>query len=87
MTTYDPDSWILQDYPEDHKQALIDRDGGWYSIASHIETPDNRKIYPPDDECWVDVVEKGSNSCIMLTRALWMHLVLQREMVSTEEVL
>lgn len=22
LTTYDPDSWILQDYPEDHKQAL-----------------------------------------------------------------
>lgn len=85
LTTYDPDSWILQDYPEDHKQALIDRDGGWYSIASHIETPDNRKIYPPDDECWVDVVEKGSNLCIMFDKSIMDALGITEEMVSTEE--
>ena len=44
LEKYDPDSWLLEGYPEDHKQALIDRFGGWYSLASHIETADNRRF-------------------------------------------
>lgn len=85
LQTYDPDSWLLEGYPADHKQALVDRYGGWYSIASHIETPDNREIYPPDDECWVDVVEKGSNLCIMFNKDIMDALGITEEMVSTEQ--
>lgn len=85
LEKYDPDSWLLEGYPEDHKQALIDRFGGWYSLASHIETADNRKVFPPDDECWVDVVEKGTNSCIMFDKNIMDALGITEEMVSTEE--
>ena len=85
LEKYDPDSWLLEGYPEDHKQALIDRFGGWYSLASHIETADNRKVFPPDDECWVDVVEKGTNSCIMFDKSIMDALGITEEMVSTEE--
>lgn len=84
--TYDPDSPMINgSYPEDEKQALINMYGGWYSLSSHIETPDNREIYPPDDECWVDVVEKGSNSCIMFNKDIMDELGITEEDVSTEQ--
>ena len=31
LETYDPDSHLLKDFPEDIKQALTDTYGGWYS--------------------------------------------------------
>jgi putative aldouronate transport system substrate-binding protein len=47
LKTHDPDSHLLRDFPNDVKQALIDRDGDWYAFPSHINSPDARKQYPP----------------------------------------
>ncbi len=65
LETYDPDSHLLKDFPADIRQALVDVYGDWYSYPSHMESKNNREVFPPDDEIWVNVVEKGSNGCIM----------------------
>ena len=85
MQEYDPDSWLLTEYPEDAKKALTDKNGGWYTIPSHLETADNRKIYPPDDQIWIDVVEKGTNGCIMFNKDMMDELGITEDMVRTEK--
>lgn len=47
LETYDPESHLLKDFPEDIKQALTDTYGGWYSYPSHMESKDNRKVFLP----------------------------------------
>jgi len=84
LETYDPDSHLLTDFPADIRQALTDTYGDWYSFPSHMESADNRKNFPPDDQIWVDVVEKGSNSCIMLNKDIMDALEITQEDVSTE---
>ena len=78
------DSHLLTDFPEDIKQALTDTYGGWYSFPSHMESADNRENYPPDDQVWVDVVEKGSNMCIMFNKDIMDELGITQEDVQTE---
>lgn len=85
LETYDPDSHLLKDFPEDIKQALIDVYGGWYSYPSHMESRNNREVFPPDDEVWVKVVEKGSNGCIMFNKEIMDALGITPEDVQTEE--
>ena len=85
LETYDPESHLLKDFPEDIKQALTDTYGGWYSYPSHMESKDNRKVFPPDDQVWIDVVEKGSNSCIMFNKEIMDALGITQEDVQTEE--
>lgn len=84
LETYDPDSHLLKDFPADVKQALTDTYGNWYSYPSHMESADNRKNFPPDDQIWIDVVEKGSNSCIMFNKDIMDALDITQEDVSTE---
>lgn len=84
LAEYAPDSWLLTDFPADAKQALIDQYGGWYTLPSHLETKDNRTLYPPNDPVWVDVAEKGSNMCIMFNKEIMEALDITEEMVSTE---
>lgn len=46
LSTYVPDSPLVNGgYPEDVKNALIDRDGGWYAFPSHIRSADGRAIW------------------------------------------
>lgn len=85
LETYDPDSHLLKDFPEDIKQALTDTYGGWYSYPSHMESKDNREVFPPDDQVWIDVVEKGSNMCIMFNKEIMDALGITREDVQTED--
>ncbi|MDI6617289.1 MAG: hypothetical protein QME45_01265 [Clostridiales bacterium] len=85
FTKYDPDSHLLKDFPEDVKKALTDSYGGWYSYPSHMESTDNRKIFPPDDQVWVDVAQKGSNSCIMFNKEIMDALGITQADVSTEQ--
>ncbi|MCM1121627.1 MAG: extracellular solute-binding protein [Ruminococcus flavefaciens] len=84
LETYDPDSHLLEDFPADIRQALTDTYGNWYSYPSHMESANNRENFPPDDQLWVDVVEKGSNSCIMLNKDIMDALGITQEDVSTE---
>jgi putative aldouronate transport system substrate-binding protein len=47
LKTYDPDSHLLKNFPNDIKQALIYRDGDWYAFPSHMSSPDVQIQYPP----------------------------------------
>lgn len=85
LETYDPDSHLLKDFPEDVKQALTDTYGDWYSYPSHMESADNREVFKPDDQIWVDVVEKGDNSCIIFNKDIMDELGITQEDVQTEE--
>lgn len=85
LETYDPDSHLLKDFPEDIKQALVDTYGDWYSYPSHMESADNRETFVPDDQVWVDVVEKGDNSCIMLNKDIMDAVGITEDDVKTEE--
>ncbi len=85
LETYDPESHLLKDFPADIRQALTDVYGDWYSYPSHMESADNRKLFPPDDQIWLDVVEKGSNGCIMFNTEIMDALGIKPEDVQTEE--
>lgn len=85
LETYDPDSHLLKDFPEDIKQALVDTYGDWYSYPSHMESADNRETFVPDDQVWVDVVEKGDNSCIMFNKDIMDAVGITEDDVKTEE--
>lgn len=85
LETYDPDSHLLKDFPADIRQALTDVYGDWYSYPSHMESKNNREVFPPDDQIWVDVVEKGSNGCIMFNKEIMDAVGITPEDVQTEE--
>lgn len=85
LETYDPDSHLLKDFPEDIRKALTDVYGNWYSYPSHMESKNNREVFPPDDQIWVDVVEKGSNGCIMFNKEIMDAVGITPEDVQTEE--
>lgn len=49
--TYLPDAkFINGGFPEDIKNKLVDRDGGWFAIPSNIISEDNAAIWPCADE-------------------------------------
>lgn len=85
LEKYDPESHLLKDFPEDIKKALTDTYGGWYSYPSHMESEDNRALFPPDDQVWIDLVEKGSNGCIMFNKDIMDELGITQEDVQTEQ--
>lgn len=85
LEKYDPDSHLLKDFPEDVKQALVDTYGDWYSYSSHMESANNREVFVPDDQIWVDVVEKGDNSCIMINKDIMDAVGITEDDVKTEE--
>lgn len=85
LETYDPDSHLLKDFPDDIRKALTDVYGNWYSYPSHMESKNNREVFPPDDQIWVDVVEKGSNGCIMFNKEIMDAVGITPEDVQTEE--
>ena len=45
METYYPDAQMLKEFPEDLKEAMIKRDGGWYCYPSHMITNGATAIY------------------------------------------
>ena len=51
MRTYMPDSHIFTDLPQDIKDGLIKKYGGWYAFPSHIKTKDGAAIwgYPTEE--------------------------------------
>lgn len=68
LKKYDPDSHLLKDFPADVKKVITERDGNWYAIPSHMESEDNRITYPPNDQEWVDLVQVGTNSSIIVNK-------------------
>ncbi len=84
LETYDPESHLLKDFPEDIKASHYNTYGGWYSYPSHMESADNRKNFPPDAQVWIDIVEKGTNMAIMFNTNVMDAIGITPEDVSTE---
>lgn len=85
LQTYDPESHLLTDFPEDIKKAVTYKFGGWYSVPSHMNSNDNRKVNPPSSQVYVDNVTKGHNSAIMFNQTIMDELGITQEDVQTEE--
>ena len=68
--TYLPDSHILKDFPEDIREKLVERDGGWYAWPSHIDSEDARKHWVPSAKCYVDEEKYLWNTGIIWNREL-----------------
>lgn len=82
---YLPDAQFLKNFPEDVKQALIKRDGGWYAFPSHLARGDVTKIWKASSECYEDMVEYLSNSGIIWNRKILKELGLEVENLRTQE--
>lgn len=84
LQTYDPDSHLLTDFPEDVKNAVINKWGAWYSFPSHMESSDHRETYPMSCDIFEDNVTKGHNSAIMFNKSIMDELGITAEDVQTE---
>ncbi|MDO4292889.1 MAG: extracellular solute-binding protein [Eubacteriales bacterium] len=85
LQTYDPESHLLTDFPEDIKEAVVYKYGGWYSLPSHLESEDMRQVYPLTQQAYLDNVTKGHNSSIMFNKTIMDALGITQEDVQTEE--
>ena len=85
LEQHDPGSHLLQDFPDDMKQVISERDGGWYAFPSHISTADARKRYPPSSSSYEDRVRYHKNFGIMINQKILTQLGLTIEDVSTED--
>lgn len=85
LETYDPDSHILSDFPDDIKITLDNTYGGWYSLPSHMTSPDNRQRFPACSEVYTNISSYGSNGAIMFNKTMMDALGITQEDVQTEE--
>lgn len=84
LTKYDPSSHLLTDFPEDMKEVISERDGGWYAYPSHISTVDARKQYPPSSDYYEIGIKYRKNFGIMINQKILDELGLTLEDVGTE---
>ena len=84
LQTYAPDSHLLTEFPQDIKDAVVYKFGGWYSLPSHLESSDLREKYTITEQAYIDNVTKGHNSAIMFNQAIMDELGITREDVQTE---
>lgn len=82
---YAPDSHNLKVFPEDMKQELIKRDGGWYAFPSHINSEDASEIWEPSSQFFVDYERYSDNNGILWNRRILELAGLTAEDVQTEE--
>ncbi len=85
LEKYDSDSPLLEQFPQDVEKILEEAEGGWYNYPSHINSPDMRKLYPPCDDYYWDLLYYQSNEGIMFNRAIMERLGLKVEDLQTEE--
>ena len=86
--TYLPDANIINGYfPEDIKEAITTRDGGWYAIPSHITSVDNKTIWPvPDDlKEYYEGLSTSNQFTIMFNRPMMEEYGISVEDVKTEK--
>ncbi len=84
LRQYLPDSHLLQDFPEDVKEGLMQRDGGWYAYPSHLYCGDVAEIWPPSSQCYQDMVDYGYNNGIIWNKRLLGELGLDARRLRTE---
>lgn len=87
LETYLPDSHLVNgSFPEDIKERLIARDGGWYTLPSHIISPDNRAYWglnPATEELWLSTDYRFNNG-IIFNKDIMDQLGITEEDVQTE---
>lgn len=81
LKKYLPGSHLLKKFPQDIKEQLMIRDGGWYALPSHMKSPDNRKIYPSCSTYWDQVMDYGNPNAI-----LWNEKLLRQAGFTLEDV-
>ncbi|THF75236.1 extracellular solute-binding protein [Cohnella fermenti] len=84
LQKYDPDSPLLSKFPEDIKQALIERDGGWYAYPSHMDSTDARELYPPSSDFYNDFAKFRSNGAIMFNEQIMEQAGIAADELTTE---
>ncbi len=86
--TYLPDArFINGGFPEDVKNKVIDRDGGWYAIPSHIISQDNAEIWPLSDvtkEYW-DGMDVSNQFTWVVNRQIMEECGISEESLTTEQ--
>lgn len=85
METYYPQSHLLTDYPEDVKETLIERDGGWYGLLSNLHSADNRERYEVPSDFWGEMQQKRCDYGIIWNKALLKRLELPLNGLYKEE--
>ena len=70
LKKYDPSSTLLANFPQDMKQALIARDGGWFAFPSHMNSTDARKIYPASSEFYSDAAKFRNNNAVIFNEQI-----------------
>ncbi|MCE5342146.1 MAG: extracellular solute-binding protein, partial [Eubacteriales bacterium] len=85
--TYMPDSHLINGgFPEDIKAALQARDGGWYSLPSHILSPENRTIWglnPKTEKLWLSTDYREGRG-VIFNKNIMDELGITEEDVQTE---
>lgn len=86
---YMADSHIHQDFPQDIKDELIRRNGGWYSYPSHIVTDDAAKIwgYPEPLVEYYTAMKYSDQFSIFVNRAAAEQLQIDVKSIDSEEKL
>lgn len=82
---YSPDSQLLKRFPDDIKNELIKRDGGWYAITSHINSEDAQKTWEPNSDFYREWTTYSENNGIVWNRSLLQKAGLVPEELQTEE--
>ena len=85
LKKYDPTSPLLSNFPQDLKQALTARDGGWYAYPSHMDTQDARKIYPPSSQYYSDAAKFRNNGGIMFNQEIMKQAGISADDLKTED--
>lgn len=82
---YLPESHLLNDYPEDLKNLLIERDGGWYGLVGDMHSVDNQENYGEISEFYQEFREKKQNLGIIWNKVLLKRLGYTVEDLQTEK--
>lgn len=70
LRKYCPESHLLTNFPEDIKEELINRDGGWYALPSHINSTGAREIWKPNSVFYEEIVTNRDNNAIIWNKNL-----------------
>lgn len=89
MQTYMPESHIFKDYPEDVKNEVIRRYGGWYFYSSHIMSDDAAEIwgYPEGTEDYYEAMKYSDQFSIFISSEYASQLDVDVKSIDTEEKL
>ncbi|MCI9142975.1 MAG: extracellular solute-binding protein [Lachnospiraceae bacterium] len=89
MQTYLPESHIFTDYPEDVKNEVIRRYGGWYFYSSHIVSDDAAEIwgYPEGTEDYYEAMKYSDQFSIFISSEYAKQLNIDVKSIDTEEKL